>query len=272
MPGMLDGKVAIVTGAAAKRGIGFAAAHSLAKYGAKVVLADLQQQDLPDGETPDLAQRVEELRASGAEAAYCHVDITNEADIAACVVFTSETFGGVDILVNNAGVTVGFGPFLETPKEAWDLQYRVHVTGIAEFCKAVIPLMQARGGGSIINTSSIWALKAHERASIYTATKLGTIGITKAIAVEHGRDNIRCNAIMPGPIRTDMQDRRVVRDAEQFGITQEEARARIGAPLAIKRVGEPEEIGEVVAFLASPMSSFITGAAIPVDGGDTEGL
>lgn len=125
---------------------------------------------------------------------------------------------------------------------------------------------------AIINTSSNWAQKIHEKASIYAATKLGVIGLTKGIAAEHGRDNIRCNAILPGPIRTDMQDRRVKREAEIFGITEDEARAQIAAPLALQRVGEPAEIGEVVAFLAGPMSSFITGTAIPVDGGDMEGL
>lgn len=269
---MLEGKVAIITGAAAARGIGFATAQVLSGYGAKVVLADLAEPDVPAGETPQLEQRAHELRNGGADAIACAVDVTRDDEIAACVAQANETHGGVDILFNNAGVTVGFGPFLETPIEAWDLQFRIHIAGIVAFCKAVIPSMQVRGGGSIINTSSIWALKAHEYASIYTTTKLGLIGVTKTIAVEHGRDNIRCNAVMPGPIRTDMQDRRVVRDAETFGISQEEARARIGAPLAMKRVGEPHEIGEVVAFLASPMASFITGAAIPVDGGNMEGL
>ena len=263
---MLENKVAIVTGAAQKRGIGFAAARSLAGYGATVVLADLAS------DLPALEQRVSTLQDSGATAYAHELDITDPDRVARLASFARQTCGGVDILFNNAGITAGFGPFLEAPKEAWDQQFAVHVSGMADLCKAVIPGMQERGGGAIINNSSNWAVKAHAKAGIYTATKLGTIGLTKAIAAEFGGDNIRCNAIMPGPIRTDMQDRRVARDAEQFGITEDEARARIAAPLALKRVGTPKEIGDVVAFLASPMAAFITGAAIPVDGGDTEGL
>lgn len=269
---MIKDKVAIITGAAQKKGIGFAAAKALAKYGAKVVLCDLPQTDDVKKGSTELDKRAAELRSVGAEAIAVPCDVTKESDVARCVVQAVDEFGGVDILFNNAGVTVGFGPFLDTPRDAWMLQYNVHVAGMADLCKAVIPIMQVRGGGSIINTSSNWAKKIHEKASIYAATKLGVIGLTKCIAAEHGRDNIRCNAILPGPIRTDMQDRRVKREAEIFGITEDEARAQIAAPLALQRVGEPAEIAEVVAFLAGPMSSFITGTAIPVDGGDMEGL
>ena len=272
MRSRLEDKVAVVTGAGSPRGLGFAAARCMSRDGAKILLADLAQEGLGPGKTSELERRAEELRAVGAEAACCSLDLTNDDDIKACAAFAQETFGGIDILFNNAGVTLGAGPFLETPDEAWTLQYSVHVAGMAALCKAVIPSMRERGGGSIVNTSSNWATKVHRGASIYAATKLGTIGLTKAIAAEHGRDNIRCNAILPGPIRTDMQDRRVKREAARDKIGEEEARARIAAPLALGRVGEPEEVGEVVAFLASPLASFITGAAIPIDGGDMEGL
>ncbi|SPJ29215.1 SDR family NAD(P)-dependent oxidoreductase [Falsiruegeria mediterranea] len=271
MPNLKD-KVAIVTGAAAARGIGFNAAKVLAGYGATIVLADLTQDDLVEGDTPELEKRAQELRAIGVKSAWCNLDVTDEDDIADCAAFAIETFGGVDILFNNAGVTVGYGPILETEKRFWDLQFAVHVTGPVLLAKAVIPSMRQRGGGSIINNSSIWALNAHEGAAIYGATKLAITNASKVIAIEHGPDNIRCNAIAAGPIRTDMQDRRVKRESELYGITEDEARATLAEPLALKRVGEPHEYGEVVAFLASDMSSFVTGTTIQMDGGEQGGL
>ncbi len=271
MPTLKD-KVAIVTGAAAARGIGFNAAKVLSEYGATIVLSDLKQDDLAEGEKPELEKRVEELQASGAEAAWCNLDVSSEDDIEACAAFAIESFGGVDILFNNAGVTIGYGPVIETRQEYWDLQFAVHVTGPVLLAKAVIPSMRERGGGSIINNSTVWAFNAHEGAAIYGSTKLAITNATKVIAIEHGPDNIRCNAIAAGPIRTDLQDRRVERDSAFYGITEDEARARLAEPVALKRVGEPREFGEVVAFLASDMSSFITGATIPMDGGEQGGL
>ena len=271
MPNLED-KVAVITGASAPRGIGFSTAKVLAGYGATIVLADLKQDDLGEGDMPDLEKRARELQAIGAKAAWCNFDVTSEDDIKVCAAFAIDNFGGVDILFNNAGVTLGYGPILETEKRFWDLQFAIHVTGPVLLAKAVIPSMRERGGGSIINNSTVWAFNAHEGAAIYGSTKLAITNATKVIAIEHGPDNIRCNAIAAGPIRTDMQDRRVKRESALYGISEDEARARLAEPLALKRVGEPHEYGEVVAFLASDMSSFITGAIIPMDGGEQGGL
>ena len=271
MPTLKD-KVAIITGAAAARGIGFNAAKVLSGYGAKIVLADLKQDHLAKGKKPELEKRVEELRACGAEATWCNLDLSSEDEIKACAAFAIESFGGVDILFNNAGVTIGYGPVIETEREHWDLQFAVHVTGPVLLAKAVIPSMRKRGGGSIINNSSVWAFNAHEGAAIYGSTKLAITNATKVIAIEHGPENVRCNAIAAGPIRTDMQDRRIKRESALCGISEDEARSRLAEPLALKRVGEPHEFGEVVAFLASDMSSFITGATIQMDGGEQGGL
>ncbi len=281
MNAMLQGKVAIVTGAGRADGIGFAAARALAGYGADVVVTDVtgRRPELSIAtvhevgvRSDDLERRAEELRGMNVRALALQLDVTDASNVADCVTRTERELGRIDILYNNAGVIVGAGPFLETTDSAWDLQYRVHVQGVAALCRAVIPVMTRGGGGSIVNMSSNWAVRPRERSSIYASTKLGVIGLTRVIAIEHGRDNIRCNAILPGPIRTTINDSRARRMSAAHGVSEDEAREMMVAPLALGRLGRPEEIAEVVAFLASDMSSFVTGVALRVDGGDLEGL
>ena len=278
MNAMLHGRVAMVTGAGRADGIGFAAARALARYGADVVVTDLtgRRPDLsmaaihevvvgPD----DLEHRAEELRGMNVGALASQFDVTDASNVADCVARTERELGRIDILYNNAGIIAGAGPFLETTESAWDLQYRrVHVQGAAALCRAVMPVMIRGGGGSIVNMSSNWAVGPRERSSIYASTKLGVIGLTRVIAIEHGRDNIRCNAILPGPIRTTINDSRARRMSVAHGVSEDEAREMMAAPLAPGRVGRPKEI----AFLASDMSSFVTGVALRVDGREMEGL
>lgn len=277
----LAGKVAIVTGAGDPRGMGHAASMALAKGGANVVVTDLgeKRDDLSvegvlevSGSLSRLQERAAEIEALGVKALAVTVDVTKLEDIEKCVQMTCETFGGVDILFNNAGVIVGAGPFMEVPDSAWDLQFQVTCKGVADFSHTVIPVMKERGGGSIINNSSIAALKALKNCSAYNTVKAGLIGLTKAIAIEHGCDNIRCNAICPGPILTQLNPSRAKRLAKFHNITEDEARKMMVEPIALGRFGEPEEIGAVVAFLASDAASYITGVALPVDGGSMEGL
>ena len=280
-PRPLEGKVAIVTGGTRAKGMGHAASLAMARQGANIVVTGLTapREDLTAGSFHKIGgsagridARVAEIRALGVEAMGIGCDVMKPDDIAACVEKATERFGGVDILFNNAGLPTGGGPFMDIPAEAWDIQYGVGVTGAANFIKAVIPAMKARGGGAIVNNSSIWAVKPLAGAGAYVAAKAAMIGLTKTVAVEHGRDGIRCNAILPGTVVTELNDSRAAMVAEKDGISIEDARARMAANISLGRLGRPEEIGAVVAFLAGPGAGFINGAAIPVDGGVLNGL
>ena len=241
MPTLTD-KVATIAGAAVARGIGFNAAKVLSEYGATIVLTDLKQDDLAEGEEPEPEKRVEELQASGAEAAWCNLDVSSEDDPRACGAFAIASFRGVDILFDNTGVTIGYGPVIETGKEYWDLQFAVHGTGPALLARAVIPSMRERGDGSIIHNSAVRGFNAHAGAAIYGSTSPAIANATEVIAIRHVPENIRCNAIATGPIRTEMQNRRVKRASALCGITENEARARLAEPVALKRVGEPANL------------------------------
>ena len=262
----LKGKVAIVTGAGLAKGMGSAAARKLAKNGASVVVTDLEANQV------GLDALVKEIEALGSKALAITVDVTNSQEITDCVQKTVDVFGGVDILFNNAGVGVGTGPFLEIPESHWDLSMKVNVIGMANFCKAVIPNMLQRGGGSIINNSSNFGLGSVSGYSGYSASKFAAVGLTKSIAAEFGDRNIRCNAICPGNILTDMGEVEVKMVAKRDGISEEEAKIFLSEDVAMKRYGRAEEVAETVAFLASDKSSYITGIALPVHGGQSPGI
>ncbi len=273
---LLEGKVAIVTGAGRPKGMGRATALKLAREGASVVVTDVcrERKDLEvegflkvGDDISALEGLVSEIEALGCKGLAVAVDVTDTAQITACVEKTCEVFGGVDILFNNAGTAIGVGPFLDIPPEGWDLSWQVNVKGMVEFCRAVIPRMIERGGGSIINNASMAGLGAMPDYAAYTTTKFAVVGLTKAVAVEFGRQNIRCNAICPGNILTDMGEAEIKFIAMEKGVSEEEARHLFGEAAALGRGGQPEEVAEVVAFLAGPRSAFLTGVALPVSGG-----
>jgi 3-oxoacyl-[acyl-carrier protein] reductase len=263
---LLEGKVAIVTGAGLPKGMGSAAARELAKNGAKVVVTDLE------ANLSGLEKLVKEIEALGSKGIAITVDVTNSKEIEDCVKKTTEVFGGVDILFNNAGVGVGTGPFLEISEFHWDLSMKVNVIGMASFCKAVIPEMLKREGGSIINNSSNFGLGSVSGYSAYSASKFAAVGLTKSIAAEFGDRNIRCNAICPGNIYTDMGEVEVKMVAKRDGISDEDAKTFLSQDVAMKRYGKAEEVAETVAFLASDKSSYITGIALQIHGGQSPGL
>jgi NAD(P)-dependent dehydrogenase (short-subunit alcohol dehydrogenase family) len=254
---ILKGKIAIITGGAS--GIGRATARLFAQEGAAVVIADI---DEASGKSV-----AREIESSGGQALFVACDVTRAEDCRRAVDAAVTAFGGVDILFNNAGTGIGVGPFLDTPSENWDLSWQVNVKGMMEFCKAVIPKMIERGGGSIINNASLAGLGAGAGYGAYTVTKFAVVGLTKLVAAEFGRQNIRCNATCPGNILTDMGEEEIRFISMEKGISMEEARQFFGEVAAMGRAGQPEEVADVVAYLAGPRSGFLTGVALPVAGG-----
>jgi len=261
----LAGKVAIVTGVSAERGIGRATARKLAGLGADLVLADL---DLASG----LQALADEIVAAGGRSLAVAVDVRDVAQIEACVEAACQTFGGIDILVNNAGTTAGAKPFLEISDADWDLSYAVNLRGPAQFCRAVIPAMIRRGGGAIVNNASLAGLGAEAGFGAYSATKHGLVALTKTIAAEFGAQGIRCNVVCPGFVNTDMHRGVNQRLAREAGIGVAEIARQRYLGVAMGRAGDPTEIAEAIAFLAGPGSAYITGVALPVAGGTSAGL
>ena len=275
----LEGKVAIVTGAGRPKGIGRATALRLAEHGANVVVTDLCRKYEGDlafyGVGDDWAQlqRVAgEIEARGTRGLACKVDVTQRNEIQVCVDESMATFGRIDILFNNAGTAVGVGPFLAMTQQQWDLSLNVNVTGMFHFCQLVIPKMIDSGGGVIVNTSSTAGLGAGELMCGYHASKFAVVGFTKAIAAEFGQFGIRCNAICPGMVDTDLGDSEYEFISQMEGITIEEARRHAAAKIALRRQCPPEEVADVVAYLCSPAASYLTGVALPIAGGMAPGL
>jgi NAD(P)-dependent dehydrogenase (short-subunit alcohol dehydrogenase family) len=251
---LLEGKVALITGAA--QGIGKAIAASLAAEGAVVVLTDIQEEIV--------AQAAAEIHdKSGATTKSRRLDVTDGTGIRAAVEAVIKDFGRIDILVNNAGVQE-WVPFLETSEEMWDRHQAVNVKSTFLLSQAVARIMVRQGGGKIINVASDSGVApTPEGAAAYCASKSAIIGLTRVIAKELGPHRVYCNAICPGAINTAM----TARFLETTG--QKENSLEAWAQMAaLKRVGEPEDVGRVALFLASDLSDFITGEHLLVTGGD----
>jgi meso-butanediol dehydrogenase/(S,S)-butanediol dehydrogenase/diacetyl reductase len=248
--GRLDGKVAIVTGAAS--GIGAATARRFVAEGARVVIADIDE---------DKGTAV--ARSLGDRAAFRRADVTSLADLEATVASAVERFGGLDVMHNNAAATGG-GYVGEIDPEVWDASLKIMLTGVFYGMRAAIPAMLRRGGGSIISTSSVEAFYGEIMAAPYCTAKAAIVNLTRTVALEYGRRNIRANCICPGAVDTPL----LARMNEIGPRTRED----LAAQHAIGRLLRPDEIASVALFLASDESSAITGAAIVADGGLTCGL
>jgi NAD(P)-dependent dehydrogenase (short-subunit alcohol dehydrogenase family) len=250
MAGILDGKVALITGAGS--GIGQATSRIFAREGAKLVLADVVE----EGGNQTL-KMVQELRA---HATFVKCDVSKWSDVEAAVAKAVATHGRLDCAFNNAGIEGEGGNTHECTEENWARVISINLTGVWLCMKAEIAQMLKQGGsGAIVNTSSGAGLAGIRGMPAYVAAKHGVAGLTRAAALEYGRQGIRINAVCPGPIRTPMMARGLKRRPDL-----EERYAR-SEPL--KRLGEPEEIGEAVAWLCSDRASYVTGLPMPVDGG-----
>ena len=248
----LEAKVAIVTGGAS--GIGFGTARLLAEFGARVSIIDINEYN------GDAAAK--EIESAGGTALFLKCDVRSSAECKNAVEQTAAAFGRIDILFNNAGVAVRRNAVDLEPEE-WDLALNVSLRGQYLMTKYTIPYMKKTGGGSIINTGSGWSLKGGADALSYCAMKGGTLNMTRAMCIDHGRDNIRVNTVCPGDIDTPM----LKSECEQLGGVYDEKYKAECSARPIARLGTPEDVANVVLFLAGNMSTWISGAHIIVDGG-----
>ncbi|WP_059173434.1 SDR family NAD(P)-dependent oxidoreductase [Bacillus sp. FJAT-27445] len=245
-------KVAVITGGAS--GIGLATAELFAEAGAAVAVLDINEERG--------GQAAKELRDRGYKAEFFKCDVTSAADCERAATEIEQQFGRIDILFNNAGI-IRRKTVVEHTEEDWDLVLNVSLKGTFLLSKYVIPIMAKNGGGSIANTGSGWGLKGGDQAASYCAAKAAVVNLTKAMAIDHGKQNIRVNCVCPGDTDTPL-----LRDeAKQLKFDEASflASSAVGRPL--ERIGTPRDIAKGVLFLASDMASWVTGTVLTVDGG-----
>jgi meso-butanediol dehydrogenase / (S,S)-butanediol dehydrogenase / diacetyl reductase len=249
----LDGKACVITGGGS--GIGRATCLLFAHEGARLIVADKRRA---------AAEAVAaECGAAGAEAIAVETDVSRAADVGRMIGEAIRAFGRVDVLVNNAGYGIA-GSVVETDDQAWDDLMAVNLRGVFLCCKQAIPAMTARGGGTIVNVASVVAAVGIRNRAAYVASKGGVAALTRAIALDHVGEGIRCNAIAPGTIETPYYDDILAKSADPDAVRKGlEARQPLG------RLGTPEEIAAGILFLASDESRFATGSILTIDGGMT---
>lgn len=248
----LDNKVAVVTGAAS--GIGWATTELFAREGARVVLADVDEAGL---ETV-----TQSILRTGAEASFRRCDVSREAEVVALMAFAADTYGGLDTVFNNAGIEQPVGPSHEVSESLFDRIIGVNLKGTFFGCKHAVPHLRARGGGTVVNNSSVSAFANVGGNVAYAVSKGAVMSLTRVLALEYARENIRVNAVCPGVIDTGMNRRNLDIADDPEAVTARWLRA---TPLG--RMGTPEEVAQTVLYLASSQSSFTTGVGLLIDGG-----
>lgn len=249
----VSGKVALITGAGA--GIGLAAAHLLARQGATVVLVDLHE-----------AALAEATQAIGAAASYVVADVSRPESMQATVDAAVARHGGIDVFVANAGIEGAIASIVDYPLEEFERVLAVNVRGVWLGLQCVVPVMRRRGGGSIVITSSGAGTRGMPRMAPYSASKHAVIGLMRSAAIELAKDNIRVNTVNPGPVETRMM-RSIEENLAPGAASKVKQRFEHATPL--KRYAQPDEIAQMILFLASDASSYCTGAVYAVDGGDS---
>ena len=248
----LEGKIMLITGAGS--GIGRQTALLCAREGARIVAVDVDPER--GGETVGM------IAAENHQAVYARADVSRAEDCRRMIQAAEDVYGGLDVLFNNAGIShIDDGDAESTEEEVWDLTMGVNLKGVFLGCKYGIAALRRSGGGSVVNTASFVALMGAATPQIaYTASKGGVLAMTRELAVLHARENIRVNALCPGPLRTEL--------LMQYLDTEDKRRRRL-VHIPMGRFGEADEIARTVLFLASDDSSFVTGTAFVVDGGIT---
>ncbi|MCP4006371.1 MAG: glucose 1-dehydrogenase [bacterium] len=252
MSDRLEGKVVLITGAGS--GIGRETALCMSQERARIVSVDI------DAEAAE--ETASAIRSAGAEAAAIRADVSTSADCKAMVEFAEDQFGHLDVLFNNAGIShIDDSDAIDTEEHVWDLTMAVNLRGVYLGCRYGIPALRRAGGGSIINTASFVAVVGAATPQLaYTASKGGVLALSRELAVIHARENIRVNALCPGPLRTELLMKYLDTEAKR-------QRRLVHVPMG--RFGEAREIAQAVVFLASDESSFVTGTSFLVDGGIT---
>ena len=251
---LLKDKVAIITGGA--KGMGRGMAVKFAAEGCAVAIADIAVKEAEEA--------VAEIKKKGGKAIAVKCDVTDIRQVADTVARVIEKFGKIDILVNNAGAIAAHTPVEDLTEEAWDKVLALNLKSDFLFCKYVVPYMKKQRSGKIINLSSIGAIQPPAHEIHYNTAKAGVIGFTNDLANALAPFNINVNCMLPGPVRTNFYDARVA------AMTEEERDAffkRLGKKVPLGRVGMPEDMANAALFLASELSSYITGHALPVSGG-----
>ena len=243
-------KIAIITGAASNPGLGYSTVMRFAREGAKLVITDIDM--------VGLAAVEKELTAMGAEVLAMEQNVVDEQRWQEVIDATVERFGGLDVLVNNAGIAV-LKPINEYTQADYNMQMDVNLRSVFLGCQKAVPAMKDSGGGSIVNMSSVAALRGIPGVSVYGIAKAGVQIFSKSIALEHAADGIRCNSLHPGLIDTNIQNDSRRDNPDEF--------EKLGATVPFGRMGYPVEVANCVLFLASDESSYVTGAELVVDGG-----